>query len=35
MLTGKNDPQHEIALDNFEDAIQNALIDQELQASSG
>ena len=28
MLTGKNDVQHEMALENFDNAIQNALIDQ-------
>ena len=27
MLTGKNDVKHEMALDNFENAIQTALID--------
>lgn len=28
MLVGKNDVQHELQLDNFENAVQNALIDQ-------
>ena len=27
MCTGTNDPKHEISLDNFDDAVANALLD--------
>lgn len=35
MCTGTNDPKHEIALDNFDDAIANALLEQEMMTKHG
>ena len=35
MCTGTNDPQHEIALDNFEDAVANALLDSDTYTKNG
>lgn len=35
MLTGTNDPQHEIALDNFEEAVANALVDHDINKMFG
>ena len=35
MLTGTNDPQHEIALDNFEEAVANALVDHDINKQFG